>query len=219
MRPRSFAVLAIQANQTNAQSLFIEAHLNSHQISHVLHRSCFSQSICLTKTSCKSISADFTLPFSPGFGVIFSIESQQVKLNNACQPMPAPCQQRTLQQATFHMLALGKHSSTCVCFRQTLLPMFATAKHCPTQLTFQRTLSFHFSHPLFNSSCFSLFIFYYELNYITFKSVPLSSPSHISILFIITVYICMCTCMYMHAQIYLNKTSDFKDDVSALEKQ
>ena len=47
-----------------------------------------------------------------------------------------------IHPASFHMLALAKHPSTCVHFKKMLVHVCAPAKHHLTQLTFQRTLNF-----------------------------------------------------------------------------
>ena len=47
-----------------------------------------------------------------------------------------------IHPASFHMLALAKHPSTCVHFKKMLVHVCAPAKHHLTQLTFQRNQKF-----------------------------------------------------------------------------
>ena len=157
-RPRSLLCRASYASKPPSQS--VESYLYSLQTSRVLHGSYLTTCLASARAS---VSTAIILPIGSSLQkwqkasgtpplMCLSLWSlyKQWPINNgkAYQYQPASSivcwvLLNIIHPASFHMLALAKHPSTCVHFRKTFLHVSAPAKHHTTpQLTFQRNHNF-----------------------------------------------------------------------------
>ena len=156
-RPRSLLCRASYANKPPSQS--VESYLYSLQTSRVFHGSYLTTCLASARAS---VSTAIILPIGSSLQkwqkasgtpplMCLSLWSpyKQWPINNgkAYQYQPASSivcwvLLNIIHPASFHMLALAKHPSTCVHFKKMLVHVCAPAKHHLTQLTFQRNQKF-----------------------------------------------------------------------------